>query len=108
MAKPLLGWLAPGIDGVKDAQSNVVTASFVPVISPYASVTPADLGKPNDALGINVVVLAFDHPSIPVTPPFAGKDRKIVYPLSVFLERSNIASGKPQYSVGAGLTFKFP
>ncbi|MGA2173795.1 MAG: hypothetical protein ABSH38_02315 [Verrucomicrobiota bacterium] len=97
-AGTLLGWLSPG---AKDA-------SYIPIVSPYASLTPGDLGRPVDAVGLNLVIRGMDS-KVPVdsTGPHP-EAQKLSFPLSIFVERVNAFSGKPSITVGAGLTFKWP
>jgi hypothetical protein len=81
------------------------------ILSPYATVIPADRGTPSDAIGLNIVVAS-------VTPFVIGTREGVTYhdysktvasfPISLFIDRENAIVGKPSIVAGAALTWAFP
>jgi hypothetical protein len=83
------------------------------IVSPYGSYTLSDEGKPSNAIGLNFVLESLG--AIPVEKSAGwptGREvpahRATKYPLSIFIERPNAFSGKPNLTVGAALTYHFP
>jgi hypothetical protein len=70
--------------------------SYIPVLSPYATYVPRDLGKPANSAGMTFVVRGLNEKG------------KLTFPIAFYVERQNAFSGKPGLSVGAALTYKWP
>jgi hypothetical protein len=84
-------------------------ATYIPILSPYATLTPAEEGKPRNAIGLNLVIRGLGPvPKDPKDDTPHPEQRKLTFPINVFVQRDNAFTGKPSTSVGAGLIFKFP
>jgi len=77
--------------------------SFVLLTSPYASLLPRDEGKPTHSIGLNLV-LRKGVTSKDETNP---NEDKFSFPVSLFIERKNAFSGKPDLTIGSALIYKF-
>jgi hypothetical protein len=97
-------WFGKTAGYILNVGSSKNPSSYVLIVSPYVSYIPADLGRPGDFVGLNIVVRGLAADSTGQHP----EKESLSLPVSIFIERDNAFIGKPSMSVGAALIFKWP